>query len=89
MAKDKELTRKWYVVDAEGVAVGRLATEVAKVLSGKNKPIWTPHVDTGDFVIVVDNNFFSIFNVCAKCFKQTFHTIFVKIQMVGFKIIYY
>lgn len=54
MAKNTEVTRKWYVVDAAGVAVGRLATEVAKVLSGKNKPIWTPHVDTGDYVIVVN-----------------------------------
>ena len=54
MAKDKEITRKWYVVNAEGVAVGRLATEIAKVLSGKNKPIWTPHVDTGDYVVVLN-----------------------------------
>ncbi len=54
MAKDKEIERKWYIVDAEGKTLGRLASEVAKVLSGKNKPVWTPHVDTGDYVIVVN-----------------------------------
>ena len=42
--------RKWYVVDAEGKTLGRLASEVAKVLRGKNKPIFTPHLDTGDYV---------------------------------------
>lgn len=46
--------RKWWVVDAEGKVLGRLATEVADVLRGKNKPIFTPHVDTGDFVVVVN-----------------------------------
>ena len=46
--------RKWYVVDAEGQTVGRLATEVARVLTGKNKPTWTPFLDTGDYVIVVN-----------------------------------
>ena len=46
--------RKWYVVDAEGLPLGRLASEVAKVLRGKNKPEYTPHVDTGDHVIVVN-----------------------------------
>ena len=46
--------RKWYVVDAEGKTLGRLASEVAKVLRGKNKPIFTPHLDTGDYVIVIN-----------------------------------
>ena len=54
MAKDKEINRKWYIVNAEGKALGRIATEIAKVLSGKNKPIWTPHVDTGDYVVVIN-----------------------------------
>ena len=49
-----DLTKKWYVVDAEGCTLGRLASEVAKVLRGKNKPIFTPHADTGDYVIVVN-----------------------------------
>ncbi|MEW6439465.1 MAG: 50S ribosomal protein L13 [bacterium] len=52
--KEDELDKKWYVVDAEGKILGRLASEVAKVLRGKNKPIFTPHVDTGDFVVVVN-----------------------------------
>ena len=54
MANPSTVERKWYVVDAEGKTLGRLASEVAKVLRGKNKPIYTPHVDTGDYVIVVN-----------------------------------
>ena len=54
MANASNIERKWYVVDAEGQTVGRLAAEVAKVLRGKHKPTFTPHVDTGDFVIVVN-----------------------------------
>jgi large subunit ribosomal protein L13 len=54
MAKAEEVKRKWYVVDAEGKVLGRLASEVAKILRGKNKPDFTPHVDTGDFVIVLN-----------------------------------
>lgn len=54
MACPEKIERKWYVVDAEGRTLGRLASEVAKVLRGKNKPEYTPHVDTGDFVIVVN-----------------------------------
>ena len=54
MAKPNEVERKWYVIDAEGKVLGRLATEVSKILSGKNKPIYTPHVDTGDHVIVIN-----------------------------------
>ena len=54
MANAANVERKWYVVDAAGQTVGRLAAEVAKVLRGKHKPTFTPHVDTGDFVIVIN-----------------------------------
>lgn len=54
MAKAETVQRKWYVVDAEGKTFGRLASKVATILRGKNKPIYTPHVDTGDFVIIVN-----------------------------------
>ena len=54
MASPATIERKWYVVDAEGQTLGRLCSEIAKVLRGKNKPIYTPHVDTGDYVIVVN-----------------------------------
>ena len=54
MAKAEEVQRKWYIIDAEGKPLGRLASEVAKILRGKNKPIYTPHVDTGDHVIVLN-----------------------------------
>ena len=54
MASPATIDRKWYVVDAQGQTLGRLASEVAKVLRGKNKPIYTPHVDCGDNVIIVN-----------------------------------
>lgn len=54
MAKANEIDRKWYVIDAEGKVLGRLATEVASILRGKKKPIYTPNVDTGDFVIIIN-----------------------------------
>ena len=54
MAKPAEISRKWYVVDAKGKNLGRMASEIASVLRGKNKPIFTPHADTGDFVIVIN-----------------------------------
>ena len=54
MANPDKIERKWYVVDAEGCTLGRLASEVAKVLRGKNKAIYTPHIDTGDYVIVIN-----------------------------------
>ena len=54
MATEATIDRKWYVVDAAGMTLGRLASEVAKVLRGKNKPIFTPHMDTGDYVIVIN-----------------------------------
>ncbi len=54
MASPETIERKWYVVDAEGCTLGRLSSEIAKVLRGKNKPVFTPHVDTGDYVIVIN-----------------------------------
>ncbi len=54
MASPATIERKWYVVDATDMTLGRLASEVAKVLRGKNKPIFTPHMDTGDYVIIVN-----------------------------------
>ena len=52
--KTADIDRKWYVVDAEGMVLGRLASEVANILRGKNKPIYTPNMDTGDYVIIVN-----------------------------------
>ena len=54
MAKAQEIERKWYIIDADGVVLGRLASQVASILRGKTKPIFTPHVDTGDHVIVIN-----------------------------------
>ena len=54
MANPTDIERKWYVVDATGYTLGRLSSEIAKVLRGKNKPTFTPHVDTGDYVIVTN-----------------------------------
>ena len=56
MAHAENVVRKWYVVDAEGIALGRLASKVAAILRGKNKPTFTPNVDTGDFVIIVNTD---------------------------------
>lgn len=54
MAKPSEVTRKWYIVDAEGQTLGRLASEVASILRGKHKPEFTPHVEGGDFVVIIN-----------------------------------
>ena len=54
MPKAADITRQWYVVDAEGQALGRVASQVANILRGKNKPIYTPNVDTGDYVIIIN-----------------------------------
>ena len=54
MAKGETVERKWYVVDADGMVLGRLASQVATILRGKHKPIYTPHVATGDFVIIIN-----------------------------------
>ena len=52
--KAGEIVRRWYVVDAQGKILGRLATEIARILRGKHKPIYSPHLDTGDFVVVIN-----------------------------------
>lgn len=54
MASPSTINREWYVVDATGHTLGRLASEIAKILRGKNKPIYTPHIDTGDYVVVIN-----------------------------------
>ena len=54
MANAQNIQRKWYVVDADGMVLGRLASQVANILRGKHKPIYTPHVDTGDYVIIIN-----------------------------------
>lgn len=54
MANPDKIERKWYVVDAAGCTLGRLSSEVAKILRGKNKPEFTPHIDTGDYVVIVN-----------------------------------
>ncbi len=56
IAKNTEVKSKWHLVDAEGMVLGRLASRVAAILKGKTKPVYTPHVDTGDFVVVVNAN---------------------------------
>ena len=56
MANAQTVERKWYVVDADGMVLGRLASQVAHILRGKHKPTWTPHVDTGDFVIIINTD---------------------------------
>ena len=54
MASPSTIDRKWYLIDADGMTLGRLASETAKILRGKNKPTFTPHIDTGDYVIIVN-----------------------------------
>src|SRR5258708_2741913 len=54
-AQPLEVVQKWYLVDADGKTLGRMASEIAKILRGKNKPTFTPHVDTGDFVVVINS----------------------------------
>ena len=54
IAKPAEVERKWYVIDAEGQNLGRMASQIAMILRGKNKPTYTPHVDCGDYVIVIN-----------------------------------
>jgi large subunit ribosomal protein L13 len=54
MANPDKIDRKWYLVDAEGLELGRMSSEIAKILRGKNKPEYTPHIDTGDYVIIVN-----------------------------------
>ena len=53
-AKPQDIEHRWFIVDAEGMVLGRLATEIARIIRGKHKPMFTPHMDTGDFVIVIN-----------------------------------
>lgn len=71
MAKAEDVQRKWYVVDATGMVLGRLASNVANVLRGKDKPTFTPNVDTGDFVIVINCDKVVL---TGKKLEQKFHT---------------
>jgi len=72
MASPKTIERKWYVVDATGLTLGRLASEVAKVLRGKNKPTYTPFMDTGDYVIIVNAEKITVTG--KKLDKKEYHT---------------
>ena len=71
IAKPNEVEKKWYVVDADGKTLGRLATQIALILRGKHKPEFTPHVDTGDFVVVVNAEKVVL---TGKKLDQSFHT---------------
>ncbi len=70
-AKPAEVKRDWYIIDAEGKTLGRLATEVARRLRGKHKPVYTPHVDTGDYIIVINAE--KIHTTGDKLNKKTYH----------------
>lgn len=74
MAKTAEINRKWYVIDAEGKVLGRLATEIATILSGKNKPTYTPHLDTGDFVIIINADKIKLTGKKLEQKNYTYHT---------------
>ncbi|HZH92466.1 MAG TPA: 50S ribosomal protein L13 [Tissierellaceae bacterium] len=74
MAKANEVERKWYIIDAEDKVLGRLATEIATILRGKNKPIYTPHVDTGDFVIVINADKIKLTGKKLEQKNYTYHT---------------
>ena len=74
MAKANEVERKWYIIDAEDKVLGRLATEIATILRGKNKPIYTPHVDTGDFVIVINADKVKLTGKKLQQKNYTYHT---------------
>ncbi|MGM0396286.1 MAG: 50S ribosomal protein L13 [Bacillota bacterium] len=74
MAKANEIERKWYIIDAEDKVLGRLATEIATILRGKNKPIFTPHVDTGDFVIVINADKVKLTGKKLEQKNYTYHT---------------
>jgi large subunit ribosomal protein L13 len=74
MAKANEIERKWYIIDAENKVLGRLSTEVATILRGKNKPIYTPHVDTGDFVIIINAEKIKLTGKKLEQKNYTYHT---------------
>lgn len=77
IAKPHEIEREWFVVDAEGKTLGRLATQIATILRGKHKPIYTPHVDCGDFVIVVNAEKIKVTGNKAEQKKYRWHTGYV------------
>ena len=77
MANEQSVTRKWYIVDATDVPLGRLASQVAAVLRGKNKPTFTPHVDTGDFVIVVNTDKVALTGKKAEQKIKSHHTLYM------------
>jgi len=70
--KENELVKKWYLVDAKGKTLGHLATKIADVLRGKNKPTFTPHLDTGDFIIVINSKEVKL--TANKLDKKTYYT---------------
>lgn len=74
MAKANEIERKWHIIDAENKVLGRLSTEVATILRGKNKPIYTPHVDTGDFVIIINAEKIKLTGKKLEQKNYTYHT---------------
>ncbi|TFZ41036.1 50S ribosomal protein L13 [Soehngenia longivitae] len=74
MAKPQEVERKWYVIDATGKPLGRLASEVAAILRGKKKPTFTPHVDTGDYVIIINAEKVKLTGNKINQMSYTYHT---------------
>ncbi len=74
MAKPNEFERKWYVIDAENKVLGRLATEVSTMLMGKNKPTYTPHIDTGDFIIIINADKIKLTGNKINQLNHTYHT---------------
>ena len=77
MPKTGDIDRKWYLIDAKGMVLGRLASEVASILRGKNKPIFTPNVDTGDYVIVINTNEIVLSGKKLEQKMYTYHTGYV------------
>ncbi len=75
MAKTNEIEKKWYVIDAEGKVLGRLATEISTILMGKNKPTYTPHIDTGDFVIIINAEKIKLTGNKINQLNYTYHTL--------------
>ncbi len=74
LAKKEEVTRKWFVVDADGAILGRLASKIAPILMGKTKPIYTPNVDTGDFVIVINAEKIRVTGKKAEALEYDYYT---------------
>ena len=74
MAKTNEVEKKWHVIDAEGKVLGRLASEVSTLLTGKNKPTYTPHIDTGDFVIIINADKIKLTGRKLEQLNYTYHT---------------